>query len=177
MRGAKKIARLKRIDYRPGAISKPSAEHVIRPTPSDATYASPDENIHLLKSDIHEMKVVCVGSSAFGGGGGCGIYFIPTDGRKFYFLAVTEDGVANKTIAWNVVLPPSVLGNAVVTRWHFIPIDSKTLGPSPENAPKQTPVAVAQRESEPAAPAQLLLTIPTRNKPPYAQQQSALRVQ
>ena len=116
-------------------------------TLNDASYASPEENIHFFKKDIREMKVLCVGNSAFGGGGGCGFYFIPTEGRKFYFLAVTEDGVANKTIARNVVLPPSVLGNAVVARWHFIEIDRKTLGPSQENAPQQT-AAAAQSAAE-----------------------------
>ncbi len=123
-------------------------------TPTDATYNSPDENIHFLKKDIHEMKVLCVGNSAFGGGGGCGFYFIPTEGRKFYFLAVTEDGVAKKTIANNVVLPPAVLGNAAVARWHFVQIDKKTLGPSLESSPQQTPAVVAQRAPEPAAPDQ-----------------------
>jgi hypothetical protein len=121
-------------------------------TPTDATYNSTDENIHFFKKDIHEMKVLCVGNSAFGGGGGCGFYFIPTDGRKFYFLAVTEDGVAKKTIANNVVLPPAVLGNAAVARWHFIQVDKKTLGPSPESASQQTPAVAGQRASEPAAP-------------------------
>ncbi|MGA8730981.1 MAG: hypothetical protein WB608_19655 [Terracidiphilus sp.] len=123
-------------------------------TPNDATYISPDENIHFLKKDIHEMKVLCVGNSAFGGGGGCGFYFIPTDGRKFYFLAVTEAGVANKTIASNVVLPPSVLGNAAVARWHFIKIDNKTLGPSAETAPEQAPAAGGQTAPEFGAPAE-----------------------
>lgn len=141
-------------------------------TPNDATYASPDENIHFFKKDIHETKVLCVGNSAFGGGGGCGFYFIPTVGRKFYFLAITEDGVANKTIARNVVLPPSVLGNAVVTRWHFSQIDSKTLGPSPENAPQQTPAAVAQSASEPTAPAQQRPTSFDNSNPQQAAQRA-----
>src|ERR1700722_3980544 len=118
------------------------------------------------------MKVLCVGNSAFGGGGGCGFYFIPTDGRKFYFLAVTEDGVAKKTIANNVVLPPTELGIAAGARWHFIEIDRKTLGPSPESTPRQTPAVVAQRASEPAAPGQQDST-PLENSNPQPSSQPA----
>jgi hypothetical protein len=143
-------------------------------TPNDATYASPDENIHFFRKDIHEMKVLCVGNSAFGGGGGCGFYFIPTDGRKFYFLAVTEVGVANKTIARNVVLPPSVLGNAVVTRWHFIEIDRKTLGPSQESRPQEAPAVVAQSASKPSTPAQQPSTSLDNSKPQQASQRSSI---
>jgi hypothetical protein len=90
---------------------------------NDAVYVAPDETIHLSKNDIREMKAYCLSKSV------CGMYFYPKNGGKFFFLAVTEDAVANRNIEGS--LPPSVLGNAAVARWKFVSIDHKTLGPSP----------------------------------------------
>jgi Protein of unknown function (DUF2846) len=87
----------------------------------DAVYVADDETIHLSKSDIRELKVYCVANNM------CGLYFYPRDGRKFFFVAVTEYAVANKTVQGNVIFPPSVIGNAVVARWKFVSTDKRTL--------------------------------------------------
>jgi hypothetical protein len=91
----------------------------------DAVYVADDETIHLAKSDIRELKVFCVANNM------CGLYFYPKDGRKFFFLAVTEYAVANKTVEGKVIFPPSVIGNAVVARWKYVSTDQKTLSPPP----------------------------------------------
>jgi hypothetical protein len=91
----------------------------------DAVYVADDESIHLAKSDIRELKVFCVANNM------CGLYFYPKDGRKFFFLAVTEYAVANKTVEGKVIFPPSVIGNAVVARWKYVSTDKKTLSPPP----------------------------------------------
>jgi hypothetical protein len=91
---------------------------------NDLVYVASDETISFSKNDIREMKVVCLAKDM------CGFYFIPKDGRKFFFLAVTEFAVANSTIQGKVVLPPSVLGNAAVERWKFVSTDgNKALKP------------------------------------------------
>jgi len=92
---------------------------------NDAVYVADDETIHLAKSDIRELKVFCVANNM------CGLYFYPKDGRKFFFLAVTEYAVANKTVEGKVIFPPSVIGNAVVARWKYVSTDKKTLSPPP----------------------------------------------
>jgi len=116
----------------------------------DAVYVADDETIHLAKSDIQELKVFCVANNM------CGLYFYPKDGRKFFFLAVTEYAVANKTVEGKVVFPPSVIGNAVVARWKYVSADKKTLSPPPpaqdsasENAPAPPAPAQAARSSVP----------------------------
>lgn len=117
----------------------------------DAVYVADDETIHLAKSDIRELKVFCVANNM------CGLYFFPKDGRKYFFLAVTEYAVANKTVEGKVIFPPSVIGNAVVARWKYVSTDKKTLSPpSPaqdsasENAPAPPAPVQAARSSVPA---------------------------
>lgn len=108
---------------------------------NDAEYVGSDENIHLAKSDIREMKTYCLAQNM------CGMYFYPKDGRKFFFLAVTEDAVNNRKLEGKVFFPPSVIGNAAVARWKFVSIDRKTLGPPPvasNSAPKNNPAPVAE---------------------------------
>jgi hypothetical protein len=131
-------------------------------TPNDATYTSPEENIHFLKNDIRETKVE-----------GDGFYFIPTRGRKFLFFPVTEEGVINKTAAYSVALPPSVLGDAVVARWHFVQTGRETLGPSSESTPQQPPAADEQKTSEPAARVQEHSTPVHNSKPTPASLRAA----
>jgi len=92
----------------------------------DAVYVASDENIRLSRNDIREIKVFCVAKNM------CGLYFYPKDGGKLYFVAVTEDAVARRTVQGNVIFPPSVIGNAVVARWKFVSTDNKTLSPPPE---------------------------------------------
>jgi hypothetical protein len=104
---------------------------------NDMVYVADDETIHLNKSDIRQVKSFCVGKNY------CGLYFYPKDGRKFFFLAITEAGVANKT-ATGTTLLPSVMGNMVVARWKFISTDNKTLTPPPtarSSAPQNYPAS------------------------------------
>jgi hypothetical protein len=91
---------------------------------NDMVYVADDETIHLNRSDVRQVKSYCVGKNY------CGLYFYPKDGRKFFFLAITEAGVANKT-ATGTTLLPSVMGNMVVARWKFVSSDNKTLIPPP----------------------------------------------
>jgi hypothetical protein len=91
---------------------------------NDMVYVADDETIHLNRSDVRQVKSYCVGKNY------CGLYFYPKDGRKFFFLAITEAGVANKT-ATGATLLPSVMGNMVVARWKFVSSDNKTLIPPP----------------------------------------------
>jgi hypothetical protein len=125
---------------------------------NDAIYVGSDETIRFSKNEIREMKVVCGEKNM------CGLYVIPKDGRKFFFLAVTEDAVANnKTLNGNVCLAPSVLGNAVVERWQFVSADNnKALRPPPERGAigvSITPLdgggnGVVVKEAIPGGPAQ-----------------------
>jgi hypothetical protein len=92
---------------------------------NDAVFTASDETIRFSKSDLSEMKTRCLVKNM------CGFYFIPKDGRKLFFLVVTEDEVASRTLDAKVFLPPSTLGNAAVERWKFVKIDDKTLGPPP----------------------------------------------
>ena len=99
-----------------------------------AVYEGTDENIHLAVSQIREVKVACNVDA-------CGMSFTPKSGRKFFFLAVTEQGVADRTGRGKIFYKPAVLGNAVVRRWGFVKIDDKTLGPPPAGSAPQTPKA------------------------------------
>jgi hypothetical protein len=92
---------------------------------NDGVYVDSGETIRFSKNDLREMKTMCLAKNM------CGFYFIPKDGKRLFFLAVTEDAVASRTLADKVFLPPSVLGNAAVERWHFVNINNTTLGPSP----------------------------------------------
>jgi len=137
---------------------------------NDAVYVAAEETIRFAKSDIRELKVFCVARNM------CGMYFYPNDGRKFFFLAVTEDVVANRKIVDNATLPPSVFGNAAVTRWKFISIDKKTLGPSPaarSSAPANNPAPLATPASEPAVQSSALVNASTPAVPVPAAQNSA----
>ena len=108
-----------------------------------AVYEGTDENIHLAVSEIREVKVACNVDA-------CGMYFTPKSGRKFFFLAVTEEAVADRTGKGKIFHKPAVLGNAVVRRWGFVKIDDKTLGPPPAGSAPQTPKAEAPAIRVPA---------------------------
>jgi hypothetical protein len=107
-----------------------------------AVYEGTDENIHLAVSEIREVKVACNTDA-------CGMYFTPKSGRKFFFLAVTEQGVADRTGRGKIFYKPAVLGNAVVRRWGFVKIDDKTLAPPPASSTRETPKAEAAPLSQP----------------------------
>jgi len=92
---------------------------------NDGVYVASDETVRFSKNDLREMKTMCLAKNM------CGFYFIPKDGKKLFFLAITEEAVASRTLADKEFLPPSVLGNAAVERWHFVTINNTTLGPSP----------------------------------------------
>lgn len=89
----------------------------------EAIYTGTDETDNIAKDDIREVKVACNTD-------GCGLYFTPNSGRRYFFLAVTEYAVDNQTNKGKVFLQPAVLGNAVVARWKFVSRDKKTLVPS-----------------------------------------------
>jgi hypothetical protein len=55
-----------------------------------AVYEGTDENVRLAVSEIREVKVACNTDA-------CGMYFTPKSGRKFFFLPVTEEAIANRT--------------------------------------------------------------------------------
>jgi len=124
----------------------------------DAVYVADDETIRLSRNEIREIKVFCVAKNM------CGLYFYPKDGRKLYFVAVTEDAVAHRTVQGNVIFPPSVIGNAVVARWKFVSTDNKTLSPPPE---VHGSASVNNSAPLPAAPA-LHSFAPANNPVPVA---------
>ena len=64
-------------------------------------------------SEIREVKLACNVDA-------CGMYFTPRSGKKFFFLAVTEEAVADRTGKGKIFYKPAVLGNAVVRRWGFV---------------------------------------------------------
>jgi hypothetical protein len=109
-----------------------------------AVYEGTDEKIRLAVSEIREVKVACNVDA-------CGMYFVPERGRKFFFLAVTEEAVANRTDRGQIFHKPAVLGNAVVRRWGFVKIDDKTLGPPSVGSALETPKAKASAVGTPAA--------------------------
>jgi hypothetical protein len=110
-----------------------------------AVYEGTDENIRLAVSEIREVKVACNVDA-------CGMYFTPRSGRKFFFLSVTEEAVANRTDKGQIFHKPAVLGNAVVSRWGFVKIDEKTLGPPPAaSVPTPKAEASAVRVPPPAS--------------------------
>jgi hypothetical protein len=107
-----------------------------------AVYEGTDENVRLAVSEIREVKVACNTDA-------CGMYFTPKSGRKFFFLAVTEEAVVNRTDRGKIFHKPAVLGNAVVRRWGFVKIDDKTLGPPPAGSTPETPKAQASAVPNP----------------------------
>lgn len=109
-----------------------------------AVYEGTDEKIRLAMSEIREVKVACNTDA-------CGMYFVPKSGRKFFFLAVTEEAVANRTDRGQIFHKPAVLGNAVVRRWGFVNIDDKTLGPPSAGPALEIPKAKASAVRTPAA--------------------------
>lgn len=88
-----------------------------------AVYVGSDQTIHMLRSDMREVKSYCLPSWP------CGLYFTPKRGRKYFIVAVTEDSVSSRQMQASDVRPPSVLGNAVVSKWKFVSADNKTLTP------------------------------------------------
>lgn len=89
---------------------------------NSAVYVGSDETIRLLRSDMREVKASCASWV-------CGLYFTPKSGKKYFIVAVTEDAVSSRQMQASVVRPPSVLGNAVVSKWKFVSADNKTLTP------------------------------------------------
>jgi hypothetical protein len=87
-----------------------------------AVYVGSDQTIHMLRTDMREVKAYCASWA-------CGLYFTPKSGRKYFIVAVTEDAVNSRQMEASVVRPPSVLGNAVVSKWKFVSADNKTLTP------------------------------------------------
>jgi hypothetical protein len=119
----------------------------------EAIYTGTDETDHIAKSSIRSLNVAC---NAYA----CGFYFNPRSGRRFFFLVVTEDAVANKSDKGKVYRPPSVLGDAIVARWKFVATDKKTLSPPKEGADPKPAAAAAEKSGlasvaafTPAAPA------------------------
>jgi hypothetical protein len=98
------------------------------------SYEGTDENVRLQAADIREVKVACNTDA-------CGMYFTPRSGRKYFFLAVTEEAVTNRTDKGKIFLKPAVLGNAVVRRWGFVKADEKTLVPPPGGFVPKAPEA------------------------------------
>ncbi len=88
-----------------------------------AVYVGSDQTIHMPIGDIREVKSYCLPSWP------CGLYFVPKKGRKYFIVAVTEDAVNSRQMQASDVRPPSVLGNAVVSKWKFVSADNKTLTP------------------------------------------------
>lgn len=93
-------------------------------TAEGAVYDGSDETIRLNAAEIKEAKAECNADA-------CGILFQPKSGRRYFFLAVTEEAVTNHSDKGKIFFKPYVLGNAVIRRWGFIKADSKTLVPPP----------------------------------------------
>jgi hypothetical protein len=88
-----------------------------------AVYVGSDQTIHLLRTDMREVRAYCISWV-------CGLYFTPKSGRKYFIVAVTEDAVTSRQMQTaSVIRPPSVLGNAVVSKWKFVTVDNKRLTP------------------------------------------------
>jgi hypothetical protein len=109
-----------------------------------AVYEGNDETIRLAPTEIREVRVACNVNS-------CGMYFVPKSGRRFFFLPVTEEAVANRTDKGKIYLKPSVLGNAVVSRWNFISVNDKTLGPAPAGTSTKNPEPALPLSHSPAS--------------------------
>ncbi len=88
-----------------------------------AVYVGSDQTIQMPIGDIREVKSYCLPKWP------CGLYFVPKRGRKYFIVAVTEDAVNAGQMQASDVRPPSVLGNAVVSKWKFVSVDNKTLTP------------------------------------------------
>lgn len=78
-----------------------------------ALYVGSDGTIRMLRSDMREVKSACASWI-------CGLYFKPKRGKNYFMVAVTEDAVTSRQIQTNVMLPPYVLGNAVIAKWKFV---------------------------------------------------------
>jgi hypothetical protein len=88
-----------------------------------AVYVGSDQTIHMLRTDMREVKAYCVTWI-------CGLYFTPKSGRKYFIVAITEDAASSKQLQKEGLRPASVLGNAVVSKWKFVvSADNKTLTP------------------------------------------------
>lgn len=83
----------------------------------DLVYNGSDGNIRFSKSDVRDVKLLSYG-----------LYFTLKDGRRFLFVAVAEDAVANMRNEVGSV-SALVLWNPVVERWRFVSTDNKTLKP------------------------------------------------
>lgn len=122
------------------------------------SYEGTDENVRLRAADIREVKVACNTDA-------CGMYFTPRSGRKYFFLAVTEEAVTNRTDKGKIFLKPAVLGNAVVRRWGFVKADDKTLVPPPGGFVPKAPEATMSpvRNPRPANKSVEPLAVPAIN--------------
>ena len=107
-----------------------------------AVYQGTDETIRLVEADIREVKVACNVDA-------CGMSFNPKSGRRYFFLAVTEEAVTNRTDKGKIFLKPYVLGNAVVSKWNFVSLDNKTLGPPKAGTSPKNPEPVVQMVPSP----------------------------
>lgn len=122
-------------------------------TAEGAVYDGSDGTIRLNAADIKEAKAECNTDA-------CGIMFQPNSGRRFFFLAVTEEAVTNRSDKGKIFFKAYVLGNAVIQRWGFIEADSKTLVPPPggfvPKAPAPAPsLAVSSAPAVKPAPARV----------------------
>jgi hypothetical protein len=90
---------------------------------SGAVYTGSDQTIHMLRTDMREVKSACFSYV-------CGLYFTPKSGRKYFIVAMTEDAVNSRQMERTGIRPPAVLGNSVVSKWKFVSADNKTLTPA-----------------------------------------------
>jgi hypothetical protein len=86
-----------------------------------AHYKGNDGALLFSRSDIREVRIECRARR------GCGVTFYTQRGGGIGFTAVTAQSVDDMN-SRNVVYPPSVLWDAIVARWKFVP-DGKVLKP------------------------------------------------
>jgi hypothetical protein len=90
---------------------------------SGAVYTGSDQTIHMLRTDMREVKSACFSYV-------CRSYFTPKSGRKYFIVALSEDAVNSWQMERNGIRPPADLGNGVVSKRKFVSADNKTLTPA-----------------------------------------------
>ena len=67
-----------------------------------------------------------------------GLWFLTEKGRIYYFVPITEQGVADRTGKGRIFLPIGPIWHGVIKRWGFVVEgDNKKLVPGPPGATVQ----------------------------------------
>lgn len=113
-------------------------------------YTGTDGKEHLLRSNVKEIKPTANADS-------WGLWFLTEKGRNFYFLPITEQGVADQTGKGKIFLPIGPMWHGIMTRWGFVVEgNNKRLVPGPRGTDAQTKGVVAAPAGAVAEPELLI---------------------